>query len=83
MTNLSEETVVAGFRHMFGATPYDYQIEKKFKQIEQLLTKTDETIQAIALTTGYGQASNLNKEFKKKYNCTPTEYRDEHKLLPA
>lgn len=48
----------------------------RFERVEQLLTSTELTLEAIAEEVGFNNASNLAKAFKMRFGMTPGQYRD-------
>lgn len=51
----------------------------KLKKAVSLLEKSNVSIQTIVETVGYSDSSHFYRVFKKKYGCTPIEYRKIHK----
>jgi len=47
----------------------------RLKQACYLLKTTTQTVVSIAVETGYADSGYFNKLFKKKYGCTPAQYR--------
>jgi AraC-like DNA-binding protein len=72
---ISEEVLRAGFRQLFGTTPYQYHLDVKFAEVERLLRETDETIAAVGHLAGYEYAPSFVKAFTNRYGCTPGEWR--------
>lgn len=52
----------------------------KMKEITHLLISTNYTIQEIMFKCGYNNKSHFYREFMKKYNMTPKEYRNNHTI---
>lgn len=56
----------------------DYLIERRLNKAKELLLTTDETVEYIAIETGYVQANSFRRLFKKKTGLSPNEYRRLH-----
>lgn len=48
-------------------------------QAKNLLLNTQSSIEAIALTLGYDDASNFNRSFKRWFDSSPSQFRQAHK----
>ena len=71
----SYSTYLRLFKKHSGLTPLEYQRNCQLKEAIHLLHDTSETVSSIADKCGFYDSAHFIKEFKKKYNCTPTEYR--------
>ncbi len=63
----------------FNLKPKAWLDEKRLEQAEILLKTTDKTISDIATTCGYSTSSWFGVQFKKKYGCSASEYRERGK----
>ena len=63
------------FKKLTGITPMEYQISCKIKMAEVLLQSTDDSILSVALTCGFYDSSHFIREFVKRKQMTPTEFR--------
>ena len=63
------------FKKETGYTPYQYILFTRLHASRQLLTGTISPIHEIAAYTGFSDASAYIAAFRKKYNCTPLQYR--------
>lgn len=63
------------FKHEFGTTPYDYQINNKIKIASSLLRHTKKSVSEIAEFVGYQNPHYFTSMFKNKVGITPTQYR--------
>ncbi len=62
-----------------GYTYLDLLLEQKFKHACNMLKNTNLTIEEIALCVGYENQSYFFRQFKKRLNMTPKEYRENGK----
>lgn len=66
-------------RAEFGMSFTDYIHQVRVERCKTLLETTDDSLEDIALATGFGSASNLSRVFKKLTQTTPDAYRVAHK----
>lgn len=64
------------FKEFSGQTYSDYLCLQRIKSAERLLLIPDKPITDIAYQSGFGSICAFNRAFKKKNNCTPSEYRE-------
>ena len=74
---VSKSTALNLFRKYLHITPVNYLINYRLKQASQLLSKTEKKIHLISSETGFHNVEYFCKIFKKRYNFTPTEYREQ------
>lgn len=69
------------FKEHAGVSFKEFVIEIKLQRAEELLRQEDkQKISEIAESLGYYNTSYFIKIFKKKYGCTPKQYRSEHRM---
>lgn len=78
---VSKSTALNLFRKYLHITPVNYLINYCLKQASQLLSKTEKKIHLISSETGFHNVEYFCKIFKKRYNFTPTEYREQKHFL--
>ncbi len=69
------------FHAVMGMTFKKYLNETKLKCAGRRLTTTEEKISDICYDSGFESISHFHREFKKKYGCTPSEYREKNLIL--
>lgn len=62
-------------RKRYGKTLYEVIMDKRIQSAEQLLVTTDMTVDRIAVTVGFSSSAGFYREFSKRYDTTPAEYR--------
>ena len=67
------------FKKHLGVSCMDYLIHYRLKQAAELLQHSTSSILEIASTVGFTNLSNFNRQFKKTYQMTPSQYRKEMK----
>lgn len=63
------------FTRETGVSPARYVAEARLSAARQRLEQTRETLETIALHTGFGTSVNLRRLFEKQLHLTPGEYR--------
>jgi len=73
--NMSERTFARRFVQDTGTTPQRWLIGQRILLAQQLLEETDETVDAVADHTGFGNATALRHHFRAWCGTTPNAYR--------
>jgi transcriptional regulator GlxA family with amidase domain len=73
--NMSERTFARRFVAEAGTTPQRWLTGQRILLAQQLLEETDETVEAIADHTGFGNATALRHHFRLWRGTTPNAYR--------
>jgi AraC-like DNA-binding protein len=68
------------FRDETGASIQTYVVERRLFMAAMLIVQTDERISQIAYSVGFGDVSNFNHSFKRRFAMSPREYRASHDL---
>ena len=74
--NISKSVLYRQFNTVLGCTPIKYITEKRIEAAKKLLTSTDNTIEEIAVKSGFSSVAYFCKLFKKQSGMTPTRYRN-------
>ena len=64
------------FKGVYGAPVHGYMREYRMHKAAELLRTDGMTIAEIAQNVGYESPSKFTEAFKKRMNCTPSEYRN-------
>ncbi|MFC4673301.1 two-component regulator propeller domain-containing protein [Dysgonomonas termitidis] len=73
--NMSTRSLYRKFKKITTLSPNDFIKDYRFAQVSRLLITTNLTIQEIMYKVGINNKSYFYREFLKKYNMTPKEYR--------
>lgn len=73
--HMSPRTFARRFQQETGTTPYRWILRQRVLLAQRLLEVTDETVDAIAGRTGFGNAAALRHQFVQAIGTTPQAYR--------
>lgn len=76
---MSKNTFIQHFKKQYHTTPIEYLNRLRVKIAAQLLRHTDYSVQQICGHIGYSVPSELYRNFRMIYGCSPTQYRKKHK----
>jgi len=65
------------FKELVGVSPQDFITKSKLERAQQLLFYTDKSISEIAIEVGYNDPNYFSRIFKKTFQMTPKEYREQ------
>lgn len=63
------------FREYLGTSPHAWLAERRLKKAADLLVTTDQSVEQVARAIGYESLSHFHRAFKRRFGCTPAEYR--------
>ena len=72
---MSSRTFARRFRADMGTTPSAWLNRQRIIRAQQLLERTDASLESVAQDTGFGTASVMRHHFVKVLQTTPTAYR--------
>ncbi len=67
------------FRQRTGRTLSDYIVDTRIGSAARQLVDTEKTVAEICYDCGFNTLSNFNRLFRRKKNCSPTEFRENYK----
>lgn len=76
--NISKSQLVKLFQIEFELSPVQYVRNLRLEKACDLLETTFLRVKEVAFVVGIGDQSHFVRDFKKKYDLTPTEYRNRH-----
>ncbi len=74
-SGLSPAKLQEGFKFMFQRTVSDFVRNVRLEKAEKLIKTTELTISEVVYSVGLTSRSYFCKIFKKKYSCSPKEYK--------
>jgi len=63
------------FKELYGLSPYQYLMQIRLWNAADMLKSTSFSVSRIALETGFSDVSQFCSLFRKKYGCTPGQFR--------
>ena len=77
---LSSSRLAHLFRSEVGMSIQSYIVERRLLMAAMLIVQSDERISQIAYSVGFGDVSNFNHSFKRRFQMSPRAYRASHDL---
>ena len=74
---MSRRTFTRRFRAHTGTSFVDWLIAQRLAHAQRLLETTDQPIEVVAATVGFGSALSLRQHFTERLHTTPSAYRRE------
>ncbi|MDF9844543.1 MULTISPECIES: AraC family transcriptional regulator [unclassified Paenibacillus] len=76
MAYMSTRQFLRVFTRNYKTTPMDYVIRKRLDYSCTLLRNPDLPVSRVAMDSGFHDQNYYARQFRKSFNCTPTEYRE-------
>ncbi|MZD06989.1 helix-turn-helix domain-containing protein [Streptomyces sp. SID5785] len=81
--HMSPRTFARRFQQETGTTPYRWLLRQRVLLAQELLERTDETVDAIAARAGFGNAAAMRHQFMKALGTTPNAFRRTFRVRSA
>ncbi len=75
LLGFSESHFMRYFKEAFGVSFVTYLNDYRLSMATRLLLSTEESVLTISQQVGFENLSHFNRQFKRKYNVTPSQYR--------
>jgi AraC-like DNA-binding protein len=75
LCNMSLSTFKRYFRKIYNTTPNEYLFDKRHKKKKKLLATAEQSIDDIALLSGFKTTAHFSRKFKEKYGIPPSHYK--------
>lgn len=76
--DMSKFSLIRQFREVVGATPYEWLQQYRIRRVSEDLLQAHRTILDIALDHGFSSVSAMNRQFRRLYGLSPTQWRRLH-----
>lgn len=76
---VSVRTLGSMFRSVLGVSFAIFSMRHRLESAARELVRTRCPVKAIALRWGFTDSSHLNHAFRRRYDCTPSVYRNRHR----
>jgi CheY-like chemotaxis protein/signal transduction histidine kinase/ligand-binding sensor domain-containing protein/AraC-like DNA-binding protein len=80
---MSKANFYRKLKALSNMTPGELIKSIRLQQAASLLESSEYTVSEIFYQTGFNNQSHFYREFKKRYDCSPVEYRSRHRLPVA
>lgn len=75
LCNMSLSTFKRHFKKIYNTTPNEYLFDQRLENSKKLLVTSEQSIDDIALLSGFKTTAHFSRKFKKKYNIPPSQYK--------
>ena len=72
---MAPSTLLPVFRKVTGYSPIDYLLHVRLSKAAEKLRFSRESISAVAMECGFPDSNYFSRQFRKKYLCSPRDYR--------
>ena len=63
------------FKQSLGCTPGSYLMDLRLSNVAHRLLESTDSVSEIAFASGFNNLSNFNRQFRRRFNCSPRDYR--------
>ncbi len=70
------KTFTRHFRKVFGQSPYQWMLDRKFEEVQYLVLNTNIPIPKIAETYKFENISHFCNSYSKRFGVTPLKHRE-------
>ena len=81
--NVTIRTLQRLFKAHLNKTPEEYLSEIRLNRFIPQYLNSDGKIRDLAVRSGFSDIGQLNRRFKKRFGCSPREWRKQQLLLPS
>jgi AraC-like DNA-binding protein len=75
LCNMSLSTFKRHFKKIYSTTPNEYLFDKRLENSKKLLATSEQSIDDIALLSGFKTTAHFSRKFKEKYSIPPSQYK--------
>jgi AraC family transcriptional activator FtrA len=79
LAGMSGRSFLRRFETATGQSPAQWLLQQRLSEAKSLLESSDLSVDEIALTCGFGSATNFRHHFRRQLSLTPTAYRQRFK----
>jgi AraC-like DNA-binding protein len=72
---MSLSTFKRHFKSIFQTSPNEYFFEKRLENSKKLLATSEQSIDDIAMLSGFKTTAHFSRKFKEKYGIPPSHYK--------
>ncbi|MEX0291055.1 MAG: helix-turn-helix transcriptional regulator [Flavobacteriaceae bacterium] len=75
LCNMSLSSFKRHFKKIYSTTPNEYIFDKRLENSKKLLATSEQSIDDIALLSGFKTTAHFSRKFKEKYSMPPSHYK--------
>ncbi len=75
LCNMSLSTFKRHFKKIYNTTPKEYFFDKRLENSKKLLATSEQSIDDIALLSGFKTTAHFSRKFKEKYDIPPSQFK--------
>ena len=75
LCNMSLSTFKRHFKKIYNVTPNEYLFDKRLENSKKLLATAEQSIDDIAMLSGFKTTAHFSRKFKAKYAIPPSQYK--------
>ena len=75
LCNMSLSTFKRHFNKIYNVTPNEYLFDKRLENSKKLLATSEQSIDDIALLSGFKTTAHFSRKFKEKFDIPPSQYK--------
>jgi AraC-like DNA-binding protein len=75
LCNMSLSTFKRHFKKIYNTTPNEYLFEKRLENSKKLLATSEQSMEDIAMLSGFKTTAHFSRKFKEKYGIPPSQYK--------
>ena len=75
LCNMSLSTFKRHFKSIFQTSPNEYLFEKRLENSKKLLAISEQSIDDVAMLSGFKTSAHYSRKFKEKYGISPSQYK--------
>ena len=75
LCNMSLSTFKRHFKSIFKTSPNEYLFEKRLENSKKLLSTSEDSMDDIAMLSGFKTTAHFSRKFKEKYGIPPSQYK--------
>jgi AraC-like DNA-binding protein len=75
LCNMSLSTFKRHFKKIYNVTPNEYLFDKRLENSKKLLATSEQSIDDIAVLSGFKTTAHFSRKFKEKYAIPPSQYK--------
>jgi AraC-like DNA-binding protein len=75
LCNMSVSTFKRHFKRIYNTTPNEYMFDVRLENSKKLLATSEQSIDEIALLSGFKTTAHFSRKFKEKYTIPPSQYK--------